>query len=221
MNIMTLAIAEMRNSSDYQAIGLDIDTQNIISLNGITKDNVIVNGQPVWDIGAVTAANVEKMSDTKLSYYADNNAKMLRPFDREDFKKVLKMKVYGKSDFFVNEKTTYEILRIQRVIDIYEKDKKHYVKVTLYAKSNNYHNRVDENGIYTADGNYIIQDILIKDLRWINYWNWAIKTGVYEEKRVIYRKQFNKVYHDKFIVMYRHKFNNNSTYCWATGLHLL
>ena len=221
MNILTLAITERMNNSDYQIIGLNMENQNIISLSGISKEDIISENDVKWDIGAITS--VEKLIEIQgeQKYIVEGNVQLVKPFNREEFLHILKMKSYGRSNFFTNEKITYDIIRINKVLDIYQKNNKNYIKVSLYAKSNTPYNLTDDLGIYVADGTYMVVDFLVKDLRWINYWEWAVKTSNYETKRVIYRKQFNKVYHDKFAVVYRHTFQNYSKAYWVTGLHLL
>ena len=222
MNIMTLSMAERTNKNDYQIIGLNLDNQEIVSLVGISRENICSENKDNWDIGAITEVeNLISTGANDMSYFVEGKVKLENEFNRELFLKILKMKSHGRSNFFLNEKDTYDIIRIHRLDDIYQKDGKHYIKAIIAAKSDNIYQAISDNGIKQQDGLYMHADLLVKDVRWVNYWNWAIKTGVYEEKRVIYRKQFNKMYHDKYIIIYRHRYPYNRSYYWVTGLHLL
>lgn len=222
MNILTLSMAEKTNRNDYQIIGLDLDSQEIVSISGISKDDIIVNNNSVWDIGAVTSIDLTKNdSEGVYAYNYSGKAKLKEPFDRNFFLKVLKMKSHGNSKFFVNEKEIFDIIRIVRLDDIIERGGKHYIRAIIAADTNHTSMRISADGIREQSGKYYYTELLVKDIRWVKYWDWAKKNKFYEEKVNIYRKSFNKFYHDKYIVVYRHRFNNLSTSYWVTGLHLM
>lgn len=223
MNIMTLSIAKRVNKNDYQIIGLNVDNQDIVSLVGITKDNIMSNDDIRWDIGATTfVEGLNKINNTDKVYTVSGVGKLLHPFNREDFVDKLKMQSLGTSNFFVNAKEWFDIVKIVRLEDIFYRNNTHYIRVILKAKSNHKDKVINESGIMQAGGDCIIEELPIIDIRWVNYWNWAIKTGVYEEKRIVYRKQFNKSYHEKYAILFRDKYGDFwSPKYYITGLHLL
>lgn len=222
MNIMTLSIAERANKRDYQIIGLNLDNQEILSLVGITKDNII-NGDTIrWDIGAITTIDgINNAYGYEKSFSVVGESKLLKPFDKGTFLDILKKRSLGISNFFVNEREIFDIIKIVRLEDIIYKNKEHYIRVILMAKSKSRENSINEKGIMGEGGNCTIVELPIKDIRWVNYWNWAIKTGVYEEKRKVYRMQFNKSYHQKYAILFRDKNYYFSPRYLITGLHLL
>ena len=213
---LTLAITEtFVHTGEFNVIAMGMKSQTIIPIS-LTKEQIVSEtGEIFWDIGFVT--NVDKIPERKVDKY--NNSNENHPYivtgsvnlgDNKShmLKAILDAKSKSCNDFFSNEKHRFCIVKSNKLEDmsIYnkqgDKELRHYIKV-----------RVGRLPAYENPKN-----IRIKDYRWINFWNWIYKNQIYEEKKKKYLKLFNKKEKELFLILYRHKFQENSQY-WVVGLH--
>lgn len=210
-DFLSLAITETQpNTGKFNVIAMETRSQNIIPFNLVKEQIVSKKGEISWDIGFITSVygNItEYKSNYNITYLIDGETK-LGENKINSIRNILEAKSINPANFFENEKQRYSIIKINKVHDLYiKKDAdniKHYLSVYIMGTPA-YKNPLP---------------LLIKDYRWINFWNWVCKEDIFIEKRKKYINLFNRKDKSLYLILYRHYYENKSLF-WIAGMHWL
>jgi len=244
MDLMTLAIAET-SKDKYAIIAVDTESLRFYVVDGLGKEQIVsANNDFYWDIGAVTRITNPQIQGDKI-WLKGQYCEMIKPFDRNAFKKMLKGLSAEKSDFFENKKKPFDVVRFHKVVriwsDISSWQKKrnttlqevcedatvpppkrnHRLEAYVWAKKSS-GRIVDDYGVDDPSGDYAVIELLNKDFRWVQYWDWIESTdGDKEDKRKKYMGMLNAQRFEKFFVMYRFYPKSGKEVEWIGGVHVL
>ena len=234
MDLMTLAIAET-SKDKYAIIAVDTESLRFYVVDGLEKEQIVsANNDFYWDIGAVTRISNPQIKGDKI-WLKGQYCEMVKPFDRNAFKKMLKGLSTEKSDFFENKKKPIDVVRFHKVVRIWsdkgwrpttsyiggQMKRSHRLEAYVWAKKSK-GRKVDDYGVDDPSGDYAAIEILNKDFRWVQYWNWIESTdGDKEDKRKKYMGMLNAPRFDKFFVMYRFYPKSGKEVEWIGGVHVL
>lgn len=207
---LTLAITEtVPNTGEFTIIAMDLKSRNM-GCFALSREQIISSkGDVYWDIGYKTL--VGDLVETN-DYYGNVTCtcRALKTAEKvNNFKKHLEGVSSGETDFFTNCKRKFTVIKVGGLTDITVKNDdnntKHYVEV--YNQGLSSYNKKTR--------------ILNKDYRWINYWNFAIKSGLFNEKKDRYLKLLNEQGKDVYFVLYKRCFSNGKNFYWIAGVHWL
>lgn len=209
--LITLGIAETYpNTDQFTVLAITTDKNNIVSLD-LNKDDIITEtGKVFWDIAFSTYVDdLEKHTGTydNVSYIphgvrSGENRQLI-------LKKTLDSLSENIDVFAENTKCRYAVAKATSISDIIlkiDRDGINRHRIATTIKKWPVH---------------LVQDsILIKDYRWINYWNWAFENGVFEEKKKKYIDLYNRKDKTLYYILYRRFYSNKNRY-WVSGMHWL
>lgn len=211
--LITLAITEtFPNTDEFSVVAYDVKSKNILSFDLVRDQIVSTNGEVMWDIGFTTFVDEIRIRESKYGNEMYEAFKVKLANNSIDLlKKILEAKVLNGDKFFVNTKERYAIVKVNEVEDI-SIDKKTESKG---GQINKYRIKANITCLKEA------KEFLNKDYRWVHYWNWIIKNSEFENKRKKYLDLLNRKDKELYFILYRHKFQGNSSRYWISGMHWL
>lgn len=210
-SLLTLSIAQTKpNQNSFYIITLDLKNQNYIAISLDSKDIVSKSGEIFFDIGFVSQVTYLRpkypsKNYLNMVYIASDVSILENKFD--ELKNILDAKSATQLDFFDNKKKQFSILKVNKINDIFYTESsgyfKHKVNVTIM-------------GLPVANNT---KTLLVKDFRWINYWDWTIDRNIYVEKKTKYLNMFRKRDRELYLVLFRYHKKDGSSYELITGVH--
>jgi hypothetical protein len=209
---LTLAITETDPvRKDFSVLAMDVKTKDITIFNLKKEDIVSIQDEVFWDIGFTTFVE-------EVIYPSNNNNRTVSgvkfgKYMMNRLRNILEAKSTNPDEFFKNESIDYRIVKVLKIDDIITKTdsenygedvRKHYLKVYIFGRSTQLNP----------------SKILVKDYRWIKYWNYVISSSEYNIKKDKYLKLFNNKNKTIYFIFRRMKFSSGTHY-WIAGIHWL
>jgi hypothetical protein len=192
-DLLTLAISQ-NNHLDYILICHDQLKSRLLSIE-LHRNEIESNGVIYFDLGAIT--EVEDLREVDISYPVGEK-KLKGRFSREQLKKFFEREKVNIEAFKLNKNIEkYSIIKISSIEDFYIKNHKLRLKFWTSGVRNDY---------------------LIKDDRWVTYYQNNRTNSELEKKFNNYKKLFNHKQKSAFAILY--KFQEYDA-VWIAGLHLL
>jgi hypothetical protein len=199
--LLTLSIAETRQN-EYKVIVYDLNDQQYKALSIQQHEFYNADGTKAWDLFGITRAELSK---GKGEFYIPQGETLLSEyFSKEEMKKFFEQKKEDPKTFFQRKKP-YGIIKIDIVH-----------RLSLPIRENN---RIKQYIDFTTGGERL-NNKLIKDFRWVSYWQ-QIPEHLWGEKIKHWQNYFN--HHDRqiYTVIYRHTFRDGTVRDWIAGFHCL
>ncbi|ULT59594.1 hypothetical protein L1999_14170 [Neobacillus drentensis] len=192
-DLLTLAISQY-NNHEYILICYDQLKIRLLSIE-LHRNEIESNGDIYFDLGSVT--EVEDLREVDISYPVGEK-KLKSRFTREQLKKFFEREKVNIEAFKLNKNIEkYAIIKISLVEDFYIKDHKLRLKFWTSGVRNDY---------------------LVKDDRWVNYYQNNCTNSEFLKKLNNYKNLFNHKQRSAFAILY--KFQDYDA-VWIAGLHLL
>ncbi|WP_102345881.1 hypothetical protein [Bacillus sp. Marseille-P3661] len=197
--LLTIAISEM-DPHKYKVITYDLNEGDYKSLN-IEKRDFFKNEKPVWDMFAVTEADV--IPDRGELFKVVGEPTFIQNKTPEEMTALFEKLQISARRFYSNSNIRYGVVKIGSVDRLNPPEKNNRIK-----------QRVD----FTSKG-FERTGVLIKDYQWLTYWE-KLHEEQWEEKLNHWLAYFNKPEVNVYVVMYCHHFKRNFNR-WISGFHCL
>ncbi|HEO8419786.1 TPA: hypothetical protein VBX77_001758 [Yersinia enterocolitica] len=192
-DLLTLAISK-NNNNGYILICHDQLKSRLLSIE-LYRNEIESNGYIYFDLGSVT--EVEDLREVDTSYPIGEK-KLKGRFTREQLKKFFEREKVNIEAFKLNKNMEkYSIVKISSVEDFYVKD--HKLRLKFWTSG-------------------IRNDYLVKDDRWVTYYQNNSTNSEFVKKLNNYKYLFNQKQNFAFAILY--KFQDYDA-VWIAGLHLL
>lgn len=192
-DLLTLAISQ-NNNHDYILICHDQLKSRLLSIE-LHRNEIESNGVIYFDLGSVT--EVENLREVDISYPVGEK-KLKSRFAREQLKNFFEREKVNIEAFKLNKSLEqYAIVKISSVEDFYIKD--HKLRLKFWTSG-------------------VRNDFLVKDERWVTYYQNNSTNSDIVKKLNNYKNLFNHKQRLAFAILY--KFQDYDA-VWIAGLHLL
>lgn len=202
IKVLTLAMSET-TSNKFKVILQKITDKSIIDTD-LTNQQIKYQNNKYFDIGCVT--EIEKLTIRGALNIIEGKTQIIENKSRRDLINLFDLNYNDYITFKRDFSKKYAIIKVDNVLNI-----------EVILKNNNLKTYID----FVTNG--IKEKLLIKDFRWINYWNEMYKLNKVEECRERYKNILKNSAKagNLFLIIYRHRFQNGNFNHWIAGLHIL
>lgn len=201
--LLTLGISETKRKQ-FKIITYDLQDKSFVPLLLNKTDFFDKEGNVIWDLFAITKVENYRKPN-KYLYEVEGQTQLVKYLTKSEMKDFFDERKIKAKRFF-NSRKVYGIVQARAPITLHSPLRDQYGRFT---------HRID-----MISGLDRYERILIKDYRWLSYWE-KLPSSLYEEKIKKWETFFTESDKSIYLLFYRHTFSNGNQRAWIAGFHCI
>lgn len=205
MYILSLSETKKENRL-FTVIGYDKSQDRFYSLN--VEESKIQSNRDIWDIGSVVEIEglEERHRGHNPIYRPVGSIRPKKKLAKDELKNFLFSHRTDYGQFLRNNKIRYGIVKVYRFVDIIFSHSGEDFKVYISFETSGYKKK----------------KLLVKDYRWVNYWNTMHERGIHEKRKMHFLNLFQKSSKEIYLILFKYYPKNRYEFVhYVSGFHWL